>query len=423
MKKWLIALAGIVLVVAATSYGLTAISYTFIPPEHGYFRDYQNIDMHRREMYWQYWKCWGPIIGWISPRQNMSSERWELVRDTGHRYFIYDERNECDGTLTFTRTEMILRHLDGSEKHYSRVLNLWEILTEYRKAEDNKTSFARLAPRRDEHEQCILARMKERNINIRPDAVAQRRPPVIAPPVSNTPSMAPTPVFAVTEFGYHNNTGTVFVLYADGTVICSSLPDDPAAPFRRFHVPDAAQFLKELSVPNYDQLPGEIRVFEATDQTTTRLWTPKKTVEVYGPWREPPEWDGDTDSDRETNARIKLQWKSKVAGIRPMLQKIDELRKRQGEAWFPPKIEVTFWDYEHARDKPVEWPSNWPGLYDVTSKKDGGIYRVYVPSDDFPELTAFLDSCNPSGAVMIDLNQMSPSMRFPFPGEEAWLAH
>lgn len=231
----------------------------------------------------------------------------------------------------------------------------------------------------------------------------------------------PIPIFAVTEFGHRKVMDTVFVLYADGTMICSSLPDDPVAPFHRDHVPAAAQFLRELVGESYEQMPKEIRLFEATDQTTTRLWTPNKAVEIYGPWREPPsipDWEGD---HKQINEDLKSEWESKGAGIRPVLLKIDELRKHRGEAWFPPKIEVRFWDYERAWKESVEWPSDWPGLYDVTSKKNGRSYRVYVPSNNFARLTAFLNSRDPSGAVIIDLNKMIPTMRFPIPGEKAWL--
>jgi len=84
--------------------------------------------------------------------------------------------------------------------------------------------------------------------------------------------------------------------------------------------------------------------------------------------------------------------------------------------------EVGFSEYEHARDKPIEWPSEWPGLYADTSEKQGAYsYRVYVPATDFAKLNAFLDTRLSRGAVMIDLNQMAPSVRFGFPGERAWL--
>ncbi len=183
MKKWLIASAAIVLAFAATPYGLTAISYALIPPQNGYFRYTDIGDMGRFDIPGVYWKRWGSILGNVSPRRNGSDEKWELVRDKGRRYFLYDARNEFDGTVTFNRTEMILRHADGEEAHYPRVLNLWEILAEYRKSNDQKMSHGLLAPLREEHERQIVARMKERNISINPAAIAQRRPPVITPPV------------------------------------------------------------------------------------------------------------------------------------------------------------------------------------------------------------------------------------------------
>ena len=119
---------------------------------------------------------------------------------------------------------------------------------------------------------------------------------------------------------------------------------------------------------------------------------------------------------------MQRKWEVELTGIRPALLKIDELRKRGGPAWLPPKIEVMFSDYEHARDKPIEWLSEWPGLYDATSQKHGARdYSVYVPSGDLAKLTAFLETRPERGAVMIDLNQMAPSVRFPFPSEDVWL--
>lgn len=427
MKKALLALGGVIFACATAWYGPAVVSYAIIPPEHGYFRYYENLDMERRgEVYWNYWKCTGNMVEWGDLRQNRSGEEWELVRDAGHRYFRYDARNEFAGVLTFTRTEMVLTDPDGGERRYQRVVDLWEIWKDRMKGNSQDMIRSLLAPRRQEHLQRIAARMKERGIRVSPAMMAQRRPPVIAPasPAVSLPSQIP--LLSLTEFGYRNDTGTVFTVYSDGTVICRSLPENPAAPFHRCDVPNAALFVRELLGPDYLRQSEKITLSDATDQTVTTLWTPERSVEIYGRWREPDKsWgppDEWTTADKEFNERMNDRWDSALAGIRPALQRIDDLRKGQGPNWLPAKIEVCFSDYEHSWDEPIEWPPEWPGLYSDTSKKhDAYSYSVFVPSADFAKLNAFLDTRRERGAVMIDLNRMAPSVRFPFPGEAAWL--
>jgi len=384
--------------------------------------------MERRETYWSYWKCSGTMVGSTNIRHNYSSERWELVHDSGHRHFLYDARNEFDGVITFTRTEMIFHEQGGEERHYPRVLDLWDIWFDHRKASGERTRHRSLAADREEHQRRITARMQERGISISPAKNAQRRPPVLKSPVVATASPKQVPLFAVTEFGYGNNTGTVYAVYADGTVICRSLPENPAAPYHQLKVPNAAQFIREQLGADFLSQPDKIRLSDATDQLITTVWTPEKTLEIYGRWREPDsswgppaEW---TDADKQFNERMKERWDSVLAGIRPTLRKIDDLRSVQGINWLPPQIEVIFSEYENAVDQPIDWPSEWPGLYaDTSIKRQTDCYSVYVPAADLGKLTAFLDTRRERGAVMIDLNQMSPSVRFPFPSENTWLKH
>ena len=104
------------------------------------------------------------------------------------------------------------------------------------------------------------------------------------------------------------------------------------------------------------------------------------------------------------------------------LLRIDELRKAPGVPWLPSRIEVEFSGDRENVENIVEWPKKWPGLYDPTSRKRGsGWYSVFVPSRDFAELNAILSTCTPRGAIMLDLNQMYPRIRFPFPNEGEWL--
>jgi len=251
--------------------------------------------------------------------------------------------------------------------------------------------------------------------------------PKVAAVDSGSPKQIP--LLAVTEFGYRNDTGTVFVVYADGTVICRSLPENLATPYHQLKVPDGVRFVRELLGADDGRPSQRITLSDATDQVITTVWTPAKYLSIYGHWREPDsvEWKSPeewTEADKQFNAQMKRKWDSSLAGIRPALQRIDDLRSSQGSVWLPPQIEVRFSEYEHAVDKPVAWPVAWPGLYAETSiKHSAGFYSVYVPAADLEKLKIFLDSRPYAGAVMIDLNQMAPSMRFPFPAENSWLKH
>jgi len=425
-ERILLAIGAAFFVAVALRFGPMAISYALIPPERGYFRYYQSSDFEHREIYWNYWEGKGTTIAASDIRQGYFHETWELVPDHGHRHFAYDARNEFAGMLTFTRTEMVFQGTDGKQQHYPRELDLRVIWAD-RKIGPDAPRVRLLAASREEHHRLIAARMQARGLAVSPDQIAQRRPPVLNPAMAAPGPAQPVPLLAITEYGYHNDTGTVFAVYADGTVICGSLSPDAAAPYHQLKIPNAVQFVRDLLGTDYGRQPAKITLSDATDQPATTIWTPEKTLSIYGNWREPDsarwedpkEW---TEADKQFNEDMKRRWDSALAGIGPGLRKSDELRARQDSAWLPKQIEVEFSEYENAADKPIEWPAEWPGLYAETSvKREAYRYSVYVPSADFAKLNAFLANRGNRSAVMIDLNQMVPSVRFPFPAERAWL--
>jgi hypothetical protein len=88
--------------------------------------------------------------------------------------------------------------------------------------------------------------------------------------------------------------------------------------------------------------------------------------------------------------------------------------------WMPDFIEVMVWPYEYAPEPSIKWPSKWPGLADPTTVKRRDAFSLYVPSKDYEELRAFLQTQHEKGAVEIGGKKWAVSLRFPFPQESSW---
>ncbi|MBS0632112.1 MAG: hypothetical protein JSS11_09380 [Verrucomicrobia bacterium] len=435
LKRTGLVLLGIAVGVAGGRYGPAAVSYLLIPPEHGVFRYYQTYSSSVRP-YWEYWSVEDGCLVSQDFRRNDFRETWEIVHGDSSRFYLYDNRNEHDGEVIFTRTEMIVRQLSGREYHYPRVLDLWEIWREkygfYAGIDGlGPVHYERLAPERAAYDATIARRMKQQGLTVSPAVNARRRPPLPSAAYVEPPSHA-KPVFAVMEWGAWNQTGTVFALYADGTAIARTLSEmgkrreDTQLSYHWVDPADASRLSDAISAPDLTNLSEHYRLSYATDQVTTTLWISGKQIEIYGPWREPaPPPEDEEEVSEAWKRREEEERKIRATlpdALRQILLKIDRMRQAAGREWLPAKIEVSFNDYEHSRDKPILWPREWPGLYDATSRKNGfGHYSVFVPSSEWPKLRAFLATRPERGAVMIDLNLMAPTVRFPFPGESAWL--
>jgi hypothetical protein len=116
------------------------------------------------------------------------------------------------------------------------------------------------------------------------------------------------------------------------------------------------------------------------------------------------------------------RWTSLPVSLRRTLLKIDEYRTRTGQVWLPKCVEVMFWPYEYAPDESIEWPKEWPGLSDQSSKKRGkDSYSVYLLSEFYGKLRSFLKTQKEKGAVVIDGKKMAVAYRFPLPAEQQWM--
>jgi len=214
-----------------------------------------------------------------------------------------------------------------------------------------------------------------------------------------------------------------FALYENGMVVYLRPDPTPDTPFASRRVSDANALKKELVPFDLRAVADHYTLTGATDQITTVIWTPTKTVRIYGNWRKPLEWGNS--SDPEANAigdREKQMWESLPAEVRAMLQRVDEERKLQGDSWLPEEIEVMFWPYEYATEDSVSWPKDWPDLNAKDTRKRGtDSFSVYLPSAKLTQLRELLESRRQRGAILIDGKKMAVSYRFPFPGEEAWM--
>lgn len=92
------------------------------------------------------------------------------------------------------------------------------------------------------------------------------------------------------------------------------------------------------------------------------------------------------------------------------------------QPWLPEKVEVMIWPYDYAPDQSIMWPKRWPGLKGPATRKQGNGYSIFLPSSDLPALRAFLGSRREKGAIEIDGQKWSASVRYPFPHEELWMA-
>jgi hypothetical protein len=213
-----------------------------------------------------------------------------------------------------------------------------------------------------------------------------------------------------------------FALYDDGTVVY--LREKPTAenPFQNRKTTDAKAKAKELLGFAAAKMKSHYALSSATDQITTVIWTPEKKIEIYGSWRKPRKVDGDSNSRWKAIIDPEIRMRESLPReIRAMLARIDQERSIEGKSWFPAAIEVMLWPYEYAPDASIAWPKDWPALSAKDTRKRGDSFSVFVPSDRFSELRSFLATRKEKGAVLIDGKKMAVAIRFPFPGEEAWM--
>lgn len=214
-----------------------------------------------------------------------------------------------------------------------------------------------------------------------------------------------------------------FAIYDDGTIVYQRVAKEETISFASRMVAEPINEANELLGFSMEEVESDYELSSATDQITTTIWTPKKTIQIYGNWRKPFTIGADDDADlKAIDARERKMWETLPAGLRTFLTRVEKEREKEGEAWLPESIEVMLWPYEYAPDESIIWPAEWPDFESETTRKRGeDSYSIYLPAKTYPDLKKLLSTQKEKGAVLLNGKKMAASYRFPFPHEEKWM--
>ena len=198
-----------------------------------------------------------------------------------------------------------------------------------------------------------------------------------------------------------------FALYENGLVIFRAKTKE--APFlsAQLRPEDTKELLKQLwPDPDFFELPDYIEADTLkTDQPANaisfRCGSSFKSVRVYGNLRD------------NQSVRAKAP-KSFV----DLFDRITSYSNGQATPWQPDFVEIMLWPFENSALNPVPWPSNWPGLQDLRTKRRGtDSYSLYLPSQRFQELKELLRSMRSGQSILLGGKKWAISYRLPFPHE------
>lgn len=196
-----------------------------------------------------------------------------------------------------------------------------------------------------------------------------------------------------------------FALYSDGTVIFRTKNGLEST---KMDQTQKADLVRAFENPELALLAGGYDAAFATDQPDNRLL-------IYG--NKEPFYISVYGSLTDNSVRAKLP-----TAITDAFDKLRNFQASNAQAWLPDKVEVMVWPYEYAPDRSIVWLQRWPHLTDVTTRKRGDSYSIFVPSAELPALKAFLASGTEKAAVEIDGKKFAASVRLPFPHESLWMA-
>ena len=163
---------------------------------------------------------------------------------------------------------------------------------------------------------------------------------------------------------------------------------------------DFERFLSALSSASYS--PATIITMAAKGLNHYIFYfdiTQKKNIMIYG------DLEGNSDNSRNILPANFVQ----------LYDTLKNYKNDNAVDWIPPKIEIMFWDYDHAPNS-RPWIEGFPDLYSAsTIHRDSGLYSVFIEWDRREEFSAYLRQWGSRGAVEINDKKMAMSYRIPFP--------
>lgn len=199
----------------------------------------------------------------------------------------------------------------------------------------------------------------------------------------------------------------IFALYDSGIVIYDTKGDNPIKRYQSTRLTDES--LKKLLIEfNLTSRLSEFdrklfKASEASDQPKNEIfyWVNGELhgMGIYGSLR-----------DKEIRKNIPVT-------VLEAYDAIVQFRSPDSKPWLPPVIEVMIRPFEHSREKPKVWPTDWPGLNHPMTKKRGNSFSLYSESKNFKEFLELKRNLDIRQAVLIDNRKWSVNYRIPFPGE------
>ena len=206
-------------------------------------------------------------------------------------------------------------------------------------------------------------------------------------------------------------------IYDDGQVVYLKREKDKMSVLHHKQLsPDAfAEIKKKLSsFGNYSKLKSYYKLVRWTDQPKTEIYLSLDGSEfvtsVYGL----------RVSDTKIPEDSVLERLPIV--IKDLHAYLTSLDFADAKPWEPPYVEVMIWGASaDASDELIHWPKDWPGLSSPSTLKRGDSYSIFLPGKELLKLRKFLKTGKKRGAVEIDGENWSVSVRYTFPSEPVWL--
>jgi len=214
-----------------------------------------------------------------------------------------------------------------------------------------------------------------------------------------------------------------FILYEDQTVIYARQHDEgfryhtaklDAKPFMELRA-KFSQYAKRFPrsatydvAPNSTDQPRALFCFRSGDRYTTTT--------VYGLQAAGTKPAAHSQFDAERNPKVPPRQLLELHKL------CSSYQAPHARPWQPRYVEVMLWPYEHAVEKSIIWPANWPSLRSDRAMRRGEDYSLFLDATQLPVLQKFLASQMEKGAIEVDRRKWSATWRYVFPSEPVWRA-